>query len=576
MKIMIAQVSPSIGDLRHNQSLIKENINAALLDNADVVVFPEMVTTGYPPKDLLYDHYIWISHEKLVKNIEEFILSTKKQITVIFGGIREVKEPYGMFSRYNTAFIIDPIYRTRFVHKKLLPCYDVFDENIYFKPGNENSTPIPISYRNKDNELKTSYCDVIICEDMWNFQNKGTVPWMSPGSYMRDPVSELKGDGPIFIINASPYWENKISRTTEILKDISNTLDRLVVWANQVGGYDDLVFGGYSMFVYGHKCKRALSFSTDKIFIDVQNFIPSETIDTCPFKNIEPEDVENYFLFKALGLGLKDYCARNGFKKIVFGCSGGIDSALVGAIASHYLGGENVTGITMPSDFSSEGSWKDSEDLARNFGFKLLNWNIKNIHHEARLTSLQGSDKIEFKNNVTNENIMPRIRAMLLMSYSNDEGALLVSTGNKSEIACGYFTLYGDSCGGYALLSDVYKTRVYDLARFINKYLDRKIPSNIINKEPSAELALNQKDIDSLPPYSLLDSILKYMIEKNLPKTAIYTIFPNDISSVQKVENLMLKSEHKRSQTPIGPKVTERAFGSGRDIPISKNLNYVM
>lgn len=622
MKTMISQISPNIGDLKGNLNIMKQEVLFAQQHHVDVVVFPELVTTGYPPRDLLYDQKIWDSHDNLVREFTAFINSLKRHITVIFGGLHQVAKTHGRFARYNAAFIIDPTYGVRVVHKKLLPCYDVFDENIYFMPGDEPSIPLPIDFFDENGIRETHYCDVIICEDMWNFRNRGTVRWMSPGSYLRDPVSELTGDGAVFIINASPFWYGKVHRTLGIVEDICKHLKRPVVWANQIGGYDDLVFGGYSMVVaptdypYPKLLKHVCgAFCEDRVITRLYG-VKSEILQPKPddssaekesiiaaalatdegraalahpifpnngfrglrmplygSKHVDLADFEDWCVLAALKLALLDYCKRTGFKRVVFGSSGGIDSALVGAIAAEALGGENVTAITMPSKYSSTGSWKDSEELARNCKMQLIHWDIKRIHEEVRAVALSGG-KTKFNHNVTDENIMPRIRATLLMSYSNDEKALLVSTGNKSESAVGYCTLYGDTCGGFALLIDVYKTLVYRLARLINKYNGVVIPEGVIVKAPSAELAEGQKDTDSLPPYDVLDPMLGDMIENNLPleRVKLNTSMPEQVSRVARMIEM---AEHKRSQAPIGPKVTERAFGSGRDIPIAKKVTYI-
>lgn len=596
MKVYLTQCSPNIGDLRGNLNLMKQEVLLASQQGADVVVFPELITVGYPPRDLLYDRDIWNSHDNLIRDFTNFVNAQNKQITAIFGGLHQVARTYGQYSRYNAAYIIDKKYGVRIVHKKLLPCYNEFYENRYFEPGQDKPIPLPVVATDGDGKQEIIYCDVIICEDMWNFRNTGTVPGMSPGSYSVDPVAELAGEGPIFIINASPFWYKKINKTIEIVENISRSLKRHVVWCNQVGGFDDLIFGGYSMFVQApdidnsetriHVCRL---FGEDRVLAEISNdgwiYIRqsnssfSETamqnLENKPpvyggasrgaLRYVESVDFDDWCILAALRLGLSDYCKRTGFKKIVFGCSGGIDSALVGAIACEALGSENVTGITMPSKFSSEGSWKDSEELAQNLGMELIHWNIKNIHQEMRYVALDGSPTFQF--GITDENIMPRIRATLLMAFSNDNAALLVSTGNKSELSVGYFSAFGDSVGFYALLLDVYKTKVYRLCELINRYNGTIIPENITTKAPSAELKDNQKDTDSLPPYDILDGILLDLVENEMSVTDLMRKH-QDASVVNKVVNLYNKAEFKRKICCMGPKITYRAFGSGRNMPI--------
>lgn len=617
MKVYLAQVSPTVGDLRGNFSMMKQQIQFAVQTDADVVVFPELVTVGYPPKDLLYNNQIWESHDVLVKQMQTFINAIGKQVTVIFGGLHQVTQTYGRYSRYNAAFIVDPHYKTRIVHKRLLPCYDVFDESRHFASGiNEPYLPVLIRI-NRGNESHDIKTDVIICEDMWNFGSIGNVSWMAPESYTHDPISHLKGDGPVFIINGSPFWRGKIKATSDLVKNISMHLKRPVVWVNQVGGQDDLVFGGYSMVAVPH-CIKGYSNSSGIDFYMCEAFaqdyclVRTEDIsdpvikflrpgESCcdsgetallqpkqPFnprptfkyndKIVEESDFETWCLFSALKLGLYDYCCRNGFKEIVFGASGGIDSAVVGAIAALAVGGANVTAITMPSKFSSEGSVADAKSLAENFGMNFIQWPIGEIHTEFRNKMLSGG-KQKFSSDVVDQNIQPRVRGTLLMGYSNDTGALLVSTGNRSEAACGFTTMYGDSCGGFALLLDVFKTQVYDLARFINKYnkgelLSGTIPVNSIDKPPSAELAEGQKDIDSLPPYDILDKVLEDIIEHEMPTSDLILKY-KDPTLVNKVLNMYKKSEWKRQQSPISPKVSLRSFGSGRRMPISSKITLI-
>jgi NAD+ synthetase len=400
------------------------------------------------------------------------------------------------------------------------------------------------------------------------------------------------------VLNASPYWQGKIQTTRELLERIANQTDRIVIWCNQVGGHDDIIFGGYSMVVsprsifserfreYHGNIAMAEPFKEDRLFVTVtgEELKVLDNVEMNKYggqwnpiiniqhKRVQPDDLETYFLFSALRLGLRDYCRRTSFDRIVFGSSGGIDSAVVGAIASITLGGENCTAITMPSQYSSEGSYKDSEELARRCKMRLKHQAISSIHDAVKQLILTGG-KQKFHFPVTDENLQPRIRALLLMAESNDNGSLLLTTGNKSELAVGYCTIYGDMCGGYSLLTDVPKTWVYRLAEFINKYYDL-IPQAIITKAPSAELAPDQKDTDSLPPYEKLDPIIDQIL-RHVPIECIKssTDLPNKV--VDRVYQLIEKAEYKRSQASIGPKVTERAFGSGRRIPIAKRITYV-
>jgi NAD+ synthetase len=593
MRIVLAQINPTLGDLRGNLALIQQETTYAAQEKADVVVFPELATVGYPPRDLLYDEKLWKSHETVISKLHEFVKSLAREITVIVGGLHQVELSHGRFARYNAAFIIDKNRRIRVVHKRLLPCYDVFDETRYFTPATDGPYPI----NGMEHEV-----NVLICEDIWNFGSQEKASWMSPYSYDVDPVSQLKGDGPIVVLNASPYWWSKIQTTRDLLQSIADKTERVVLWCNQVGAHDDIVFGGYSMVVsprsifnvglqeYQGTIGMAAPFSDARLFVDIGDndevrvmggldmnkhggqYNPVVRVGS-ERKAVAPEDLETYFLFAALQLGLRDYCRRTGFERIVFGASGGIDSAVVGAIAAITLGGENCTAITMPSPYSTSSSWEDALALAENCKMRFMRQDITSVYQVLKETVL-AHGKQKFKNPVTDENLQPRARAILLMAESNDNGSLLLTTGNKSELAVGYCTIYGDMCGGYSLLPDVPKTWVFALAKFINKYFGNLIPENTITKPPSAELKHDQKDTDSLPPYDVLDPVIDQFM-RHVPIETIKESTLLQDSEVERIAHLIRISEHKRSQAPIGPKVTERAFGSGRRIPIAKKVTYV-
>ncbi len=607
MKIQLCQTNPTVGDLKGNMNIIQQGTNVAVQNGCDVIVFPELMTVGYPPRDLLYDKSIWDNHNVLVEKMKQFINGLDYQITVIFGGLYEMQLSYGRFARYNAAYVIDPVEGIRLVLKRLLPCYDVFDETRYFVAAVLNQEqayfPVPI-WVNGKNGLYSVNCDVLICEDIWNFGCRSRVSWMSPASYAVDPIDHLKGDGPLFVINGSPWWEGKIQTTIDLLSDICEKIHRPICWVNQIGAHDDIITGGYSMcfipstnsWVAGERAglphfQMAKPFAEDAIVVDlsdqqsnhhrvilpatqVANAFPGLKMPSYHGQQIDPSDYDLWCLISALKLHLLDYFRRTGHKTAVLGLSGGIDSAVVGAIAAEALGGQNVTGITMPAPFSSSGSWEDAEALALSCKMDFLNWDITDAYKACRAKMLSGG-KQTFDHSVTDENIMPRIRGLLLMMYSNDHpGCLLLSTGNKSEMAVGYCTLYGDMCGGLAMLSDVLKTDVFRLAGFMNKYNPGIIPINTINKPPSAELAPDQKDTDSLPDYADLDPMLMDLIEHQMPTSAVKlrTKLPE---WVDKIAAKIRATEHKRTQTPIGAKTRERSFGSGRRIPVAKNVRLV-
>jgi NAD+ synthase (glutamine-hydrolysing) len=594
VRIVLAQINPTIGDLRGNLALIQQEITYASQEGANVVVFPELATVGYPPRDLLYDEKLWKSHETVIEKIHKFIKSLSRDVTAIVGGLHQVELTHGRFAHYNAAFIIDKK-QVKVVHKRLLPCYDVFDETRYFAEALQEPY-LPITIDGVE-------CDILICEDIWSFGVE-RASWMSPHSYDVDPISNLKGSGPIIVLNASPYWHGKLQTTRDLLQSIADKTNRVVFWCNQVGGHDDIIFGGYSMVVsprsifnvafqeYQGTIGMATPFKDARLFVDIgesdeikvmggmeMNKNGGQHNPVCKVgrkstsETIAPEDLEMYFLFSALQLGLRDYCRRTGFKSIVFGASGGIDSAVVGAIAAITLGGDNCTAITMPSPYSTSSSWEDARDLAENCGMHFMRQEITTIYQALKETVL-AHGKQKFKNSVSDENLQPRARAILLMAESNEEGSLLLTTGNKSELAVGYCTIYGDMCGGYSLLPDVPKTWVFALARFINKYFGNLIPENTITKPPSAELKPDQKDTDSLPPYDVLDPVLDQFLH-HVPMEEIKESTLLQDSEVERIQHLLTISEYKRSQAPIGPKVTERAFGSGQRIPIAKKVTYV-
>jgi NAD+ synthase (glutamine-hydrolysing) len=587
MKVTLCQVNPTIGDLKGNLKIICDSILKGIAEQSNVVLLPELVTTGYPPKDLLYNDQIWESHNKLIESVEFFIKNQSVDITVIFGGLHRQTDTYGRKLNYNAAYIIDKE-QTRIVHKRLLPSYNVFYENRHFVPGDKTYFPITIKVKDK-----TVLCDVLICEDIWNFKLLGDDYWM-PQRYDHDPLSNLKGDGPIFVINASPFWVGKPLKMQTMLANIVKTLKRPMCWVNQVGAHDDLVFGGYSSVFFDEhgsdyksiqftQCnyfeEDYLTFNFDKYqneksSKDYYSIKESSVVPDIRISNrfLDPEDFEMYTIFSALKLCGTEYFRKNGFKQVVFGASGGIDSAVSGAIMAIGLGGNKCTAITMPSSYSSKGSISDSKLLADACNMNFIEYAISDIHSQFR-QELLSSSKPEFTNSITDENLQPRIRMMLLMAYCNEYNALLISTGNKSEMSMGYCTIYGDMSGGYSLLSDVWKTDVYKLANFINKYYDNVIPSRSIHKAPSAELKPNQKDSDSLPQYDILDPLLQDIImDMKLDKLVKKH---GNKCDVLKVYNQYNKSEFKRKQAPLGAKINLRSFDSGRNIPISKHINFI-
>lgn len=543
MKIALAQINNKIGDLNENFDRIVSFIEKAIRLKADLIVFPELAITGYPPRDLLDYEYFIDDNLKILEKIKPY----SNEIAIAIGYIDKSEKSYGKKYHNAAAFL----YQGEIVHKHykcLLPFYDVFDETRYFEPGKEVLTF----------EFKGKKLALTICEDIWNDKSY----WDRP-LYAFNPVEELQKKELDLLLNlsASPYWVGKDKDRELILSNITNTLNVPIVYVNQTGGNDDLLFDGCS-FVMDADSQiqaRCYDFNEDLIVYDFEKNSGS----------IRPiSDTNEKSLFKALRLGLRDYCQKLGFNKVVLGLSGGIDSAVTAVIACYALGSDNVLGITMPSMYSSSGSIDDSLKLALNLKMKCITVPIVDVFN-SYIKNVQPDEGLIM--DVTEENLQARIRGNILMMHSNRSGAMLLSTGNKSELAMGYCTLYGDMSGGLAILSDVPKTMVYSLAEFINSY-NELIPYDIILKPPSAELRPDQKDQDSLPPYDILDGILKEYLEEHKPICDIASRFP--LEDVEMVVKKVNANEYKRRQSSIGLKVTTKAFGSGRRFPIVQNYDF--
>lgn len=613
MKVMVAQINPTVGDLAGNLALIQQNVLQAVSSDCGVVVFPELATTGYPPRDLLYSSAFWDDHKKVIDKLFAFVQQQDRQITVIVGGLHEEMLSGGRYARYNAAWVLDKHFGRRVVHKRLLPCYDVFDETRYFTSGiNEPYTPIPIHLIRERGIKETGYdvlCDVLICEDIWNNEYCGGEDWMKPATYTTDPVEAVAryGKGPLFVLNGSPFWLGKIEETQRLVESICERIQQPVVWCNQVGSHDDIITGGYSMvsipFAGQHAqrgvgvvTRQAKAFQEDTMIVrfsdeqtnhsnlneGLRSLIPPMMAGI----KVDDSDFEMWTVYKSLFLHMTDYKRRCGFKKAVLGLSGGIDSAVVAVVAADVFGSENVTGIGMPSPYSSEGSVSDAKKLAQNLNIVFQVKKITEPYEAIKRLFLSGG-KQKFDNEVTDENIQPRVRGMILMAHSNEfDPCLLLTTGNKSEITVGYCTIYGDMCGGLAVISDLWKTEVYKLARFMNKYFEDVIPVDTIEKPASAELRPDQKDTDSLPPYEVLDPLLRLFVEQELSPIQVFASswFKEqqglrrdqiDSSTVNAIYRKYRIAEYKRQQMPPGPKIQRRSFGSGRRMPIAMKLTTV-
>ncbi|MDQ1273324.1 MAG: hypothetical protein QG591_1954 [Planctomycetota bacterium] len=544
MKIALAQINQTIGDFQRNTEKICSYIERARNQNVELIVFPELAVTGYPPKDFL-DIPAFIDEN--LKALNE-ITSRVSGISAIVGFVDRNKRRHGKLVHNAAAFIQDQKIIS-IHHKSLLPTYDVFDECRHFEPA---YTISPVKFM--DYTLGIS-----ICEDIWNDEDFWTRPL-----YERDPIENLISQGADVIINisSSPFAVGKHDKI-RLRMLIHDAMKYKVpfVYVNQVGGNDDLVFDGNSVVInaQGRLIAQAATFKEDLIVVDIKN--PSVQIQPKNYSDIET-------VHMALIAGLRDYVTKCGFKKVVIGLSGGIDSALTAAVAVESLGNQNVIGVLMPSQFSSQGSIDDAVKLSQNLGIV-----YKIIPIQDVFVTYQKTLETEFKGSpfdITEENLQARIRGNILMALSNKYGYLVLTTGNKSELAVGYCTLYGDMSGGLALISDVPKTMVYELARYINRGKEI-IPQDSITKPPSAELRPNQFDQDSLPPYDVLDGILKAYVEDTRGIDEIIRM-GFDEKVVCEIIRKVSRNEYKRRQAAPGIKVTSKAFGSGRRMPIAHNF----
>src|SRR3989344_1244289 len=533
MKIALAQINPTVGEVEHNYHLICKSISDAKQKKAELVVFPELCLTGYPPKDLLMKKKFVARNLEMIQRI---VTESKDSEVALIIGFVDLQDD----QLYNAAAIIDQGKLLGVYHKIHLPNYDVFDERRYFKPGTETKL---VSLRGKK-------IGITICEDIWIDQG---------------PVTELARQGAEIIINisASPFHAGKDSVREELLSRRAKENNISVLYVNLVGAQDDLIFDGRSYFFnqQGKMLIKAKAFEEEIVTLPELNSNHNNNQHLESNQNITKD------IYDALVLGVKDYFKKNGFKKAILGLSGGIDSALTAAIAVDALGKENVLGLTMPSKFSSSGSISDSENLARNLGITIHTVAIKEVYNSILQTLEPQFKGTAF--NVAEENIQARIRGNLLMAMSNKFNYLVLTTGNKSELSVGYATLYGDMCGGLAVISDLFKTTVYELSEYVNAKAGKEIiPKVVITKEPSAELREGQKDSDSLPIYAVLDPILKAYVEDEKSKDEI-TDLGFDKEVVSKVIRLVDRNEYKRQQAALGLRITPRAFGSGRRMPIT-------
>ena len=543
MKIALAQFNPTVGDFDGNSARILEIAREAKTRGADLAVFSELCVCGYPPQDLLErPAFIERNHTQLAK------LAKLIPMPSIVGYVGKAQDNTGKPVANTAALIADGriIFEQR---KMLLPTYDVFDESRYFQPAHSQSVV----------RLGAEQLGITICEDGWNDKN-----FWAQRLYERDPVAELVGQGSSVLLNisASPYTIDKRGFRLDMLRALARQHHVPVVYVNQVGGNDSLVFDGSSVAIApdGTIVARAHSFQDDLVLFDTETLVGDIRHETS-------DELEA--AYKALVCGTRDYVRKCGFSKVVVGLSGGVDSALVVTVAVHAVGAENVLGVGMPGPYSSEGSLRDARQIAENLGVEFIVLPIAGVFDEY----LQVLDPVFNSRTVdaTEENIQARIRGNLLMALSNKFGSLVLSTGNKSEIAVGYCTLYGDMAGGLAVISDVPKTMVYELAKLRNRERE-VIPVETLTKPPSAELRPNQRDSDSLPPYDVLDRILKAYVEDIKDPEEIASHFGYSIELVRSITRRVDQNEYKRNQAAPGLKITSKAFSVGRRFPLANRF----
>jgi NAD+ synthase (glutamine-hydrolysing) len=522
IRVALAQINPTVGDFNGNVEKIVNAISQAKESCADVVTFPELAVCGYPPEDLLLRHkFLQDNRDALEK-----IAKQTEGIAAIIGFADCIDDKV-----YNSSALINNKHLVSIYHKIELPNYGVFDEKRYFTPGNKclifEIKGIPIS--------------VNICEDIW-----------IKGSIVEDHVRN-NNVKVVLNISSSPFHAGKLAQRRDIITDFARRTNAYVCYNNLVGGQDELVFDGGSLIIspHGELIARAKRFEEEILIADIETN--------------NSDRVEE--VYSALVIGTRDYMRKNGFKKVVLGLSGGIDSSLTAAIAVDALGKENVVGVTMPSQYTSNETRSDAEILAENLDIQFMTIPINPMfvaYAEALKVPLgNGTPGIEM------ENLQARISGNILMALSNKFGWLVFTTGNKSETAVGYCTLYGDMAGGFAVIKDVPKTLVYELSEYVNKKAQKEIiPQSVIDRPPTAELRPNQKDEDSLPPYSILDPILRAYVEDDKSLSEIVACGFNT-NTVKDVIRMVDRSEYKRRQAPPGVKITPKAFGRDRRLPIS-------
>jgi NAD+ synthase/NAD+ synthase (glutamine-hydrolysing) len=553
MKIAIAQINPIIGDLLGNTQKILEMSQQAASENVRLLLTPELSICGYPPRDLLLNPSFVESIDKTLQKLAEDLPAN---LAVLVGTVVKNSQAHisGGKNLFNSMALLENGKIQQFFHKRLLPTYDVFDEKRYFEPGLQAN-----SFK-----LDNLHIGVTICEDLWNDEE-----FWGKRSYAVNPIADLANLGVDLIVNlsASPYTVGKQHLREAMLKHSAVNFQQPIIYTNQVGGNDDLIFDGRSFALnkQGEIVCRAKGFVSD--FLTVEFNSDKQDLQLGHISPIDESEDEE--IWNALVLGVKDYVGKCRFSKVLLGLSGGVDSALVAAIATAALGKENVIGVLMPSPYSSEHSITDALALAANLDIQTQILPIGELMQSFDKSLGELFAGTEF--GIAEENLQSRIRGNLLMAISNKFGYLLLSTGNKSEVAVGYCTLYGDMNGGLSVIADVPKTRVYSLCKWLNSHQQKEvIPENILTKAPSAELKPGQVDQDSLPPYEILDDILDRLIHQHQSAAEIITA-GHESAIVDRVLQLLSRAEFKRRQAAPGLKITDRAFGTGWRMPIASS-----